>query len=122
MLFFKHRNKTKTAPEDSLQANPESAKPFWCQSLPGQTYKDWPKKDGEPEEPAFLKHCTSVDMEDEMLINMLSAYGIPALKLYPSNGSFGKVVLGMSGDGADILVPSSMLEDAVALIGGSVDE
>lgn len=122
MLFFKHRSKTKTAQADTLQAHSESAKPFWYQSVPGQAYKDWPKKDGEPVEPAFLKHCTSVDMEDEMLINMLSAYGIPAIKLYPSNGSFGKVVLGMSGDGADIFVPSAMLEDAVALIGGSVDE
>lgn len=122
MLFFKHRNKPKTAPEVSLQDTPESAKPYWYQSLPGQTYKDWPKKNGEPEEPSFLKHCTSVDMEDDMLINMLSAYEIPAVKIYPSNGGFGKVVLGMSGDGADIFVPSSMLEDAVALIGGSVDE
>lgn len=122
MSFFKHKNDKKAAGDESLQASSESAKPFWFQSVPGQTYKDWPKTDGEPEEPAFLKHCTSVDMEDDMLINMLSAYGIPALKLYPSNGSFGKVVLGMSGDGANIFVPSSMLEDSVALIGGSVDE
>lgn len=122
MSFFKYKNDKKAAQDESLQASSESAKPFWYQSVPGQTYKDWPKIDGKPEEPAFLKHCTSVDMEDEMLINMLSAYGIPALKLYPSNGSFGKVVLGMSGDGANIFVPSSMLEDAIALIGGSVDE
>lgn len=122
MSFFKHKNDKKAVQNESPQASSESAKPFWYQSVPGKTYKDWPKINGEPEEPVFLKHCTSVDMEDEMLINMLSAYGIHAIKLYPSNGSFGKVVLGMSGDGANIFVPSSMLEDAVTLIGGNIDE
>ncbi len=116
MSFFKHKNDKKAAQDESLQASSESAKPFWYQSLPGQAYMDWPKIDGEPEEPVFLKHCTSVDMEDDMLINMLSAYGIPAIKLYPSNGGFGKVVLGMSGDGANIFVPASLHDDAVTLM------
>ena len=64
----------------------------------------------------------AVDMADEMLINMLTAYGIPAVKLYPSNGGFGKVVLGISGEGADIFVPASMHEDAVSLLEGSTNE
>jgi len=115
MSFFKSKNDKKSAPDESMQASSETAKPVWYQSIPGQTYKDWPKKDGEPEEPVFLKHCTSVDMEDEMLIHMLSAYGIPAIKLYPANGGLGKVVLGMSGDGANIFVPASLHDDAVAL-------
>ncbi|MGI5984854.1 MAG: hypothetical protein ACOX7O_03265 [Oscillospiraceae bacterium] len=96
--------------------------PVWSKSFPGKIYKDWPKKDGKPEEPVFLKHITSVDMEDEMLINMLRAYGIPAIRQYPSNGSFGKVVLGISGEGADIYVPASMLQDAISLIGGCTDD
>ena len=37
------------------------------------------------------------------------------LKAYPGDGGFGKLILGMSGQGVDILVPKSMYEDAVAL-------
>lgn len=94
----------------------------WYRSLPGELYRQWPKQNGEPEEPIFLAHCSSVNMEDELLIGMLSANGIPAVKHYPSNGSFGVVVLGISADGADIYVPESMFEDAVAIIGGTSDD
>ena len=54
--------------------------------------------------------------EDEMLANLLEAYGIPCLRQFPKDGSFGRVVLGMSGNGADIYVPETMLEDAKNLI------
>ncbi|MBP8640595.1 MAG: hypothetical protein KBI01_06820 [Oscillospiraceae bacterium] len=111
-LFKPKSNKTSSADKNSESTGSTA----WARSVPGQAYKDWPKTNGEPEEPVFLKHCTSVDMADEMLINMLAAYGIPAVKLYPSNGGFGKVVLGMSGEGADIFVPASMREDAVSLM------
>ena len=66
-------------------------------------------------EPVRLCTCMSVDMSDELKINMLEAYGIPCLKAYPGDGGFGKLILGMSGQGVDILVPKSMYEDAVAL-------
>ncbi len=83
----------------------------------GKELKNWPRDErGEPVAPAFLKHCGSLDMEDEMLANLLEAYGIPCLRRYPENGSFGRVVLGMSGNGADIYVPETMLEDAKNLI------
>jgi len=100
----------------------DEARPVWARSLTGDMYGAWLKRDGVPEEPALLKHCTSVDMEDDMLVNMLSAYGIPAVKQYPANGSFGKIVIGMSGEGTDVFVPFSMLEEAKLLIGGSHDE
>lgn len=122
MSFFKRKNDKTAASDDSLQASNGATKPSWSQSSPGQAYKDWPKIDGEPEEPVFLKHCTSVDMEDEMLINMLLAYGIPAIKLYPGSGGFGKVVLGMSGEGADIYVPASVHDDAVSLLEGAPND
>ncbi|NLH00856.1 MAG: hypothetical protein GX488_02945 [Clostridiales bacterium] len=115
MSFFKKGRNSKNGDK---QISAGGTKPVWGGSLPGKLYKNWPKVDGTPEEPVFLKHCTSADMEDEMLINMLAAYGIPAVKQYPLNGSFGKVVLGMSGEGTDIFVPASMLEDAIYLIGG----
>ena len=119
MSLFQHKRKKASASDSNSKT---SASPSWARSTPGQAYKDWPKIAEEPEEPVFLKHCTSVDMADEMLINMLTAYGIPAVKLYPSNGGFGKVVLGISGEGADIFVPASMHEDAVSLLEGSTNE
>ena len=116
MSFFNRsrRNRDKT--------DGSEAAPSWYHSLPGQLYDKWPKQDGKPERPIFLKHCTSVDMEDEMLIGLLSACSIPAVKLYPSNGSFGVLVLGMSAEGSDIYVPASMFDDASALIGGIAND
>ena len=76
----------------------------------------WPKDaEGEPEEPVFLCNCRAQDMSDELKINMLEAYGIPCLRVYPGDGSFGRVVLGMSGLGTDIYVPVSKAEEAEAL-------
>lgn len=122
MSLFKRSDKIKSSNIERDSLSPENSKIFWSDSLPGKLYESWPKKDDIPEEPAFLKHCTSIDMEDDMLINMLKAYGIPAIKNYPSNGSFGKVVIGMSGEGTDIFVPASMLADAISLIGGCTDD
>ncbi len=120
MCFFKH--KQKSAADGETENASKKEMPSWYRSLPGEIYMKWPKFDGAPEEPVFLIHCTSVDMEDEMLINMLSAYGIPALKIYPGSGSFGTVVLGMSAEGSDIFVPVSMRDEAASLIGGNSDE
>ena len=76
----------------------------------------WPKDaGGEPEEAVFLCNCRAQDMSDELKINMLEAYGIPCLRVYPGDGSFGRVVLGMSGLVTDIYVPVSKAEEAKAL-------
>ena len=91
----------------------------WSRSLPGGLLERWPKDaSGEPEEPVLLTTAINLNLYDEMTINMLEAYGIPCLKRYPGDGSFGKVVLGMSGQGTEIYVPRSMLEDAAALVSG----
>lgn len=88
----------------------------WGRKLTGELYERWPKDaDGKPEEPVFLTHCMSLNMSDEMLVNLLGAYGIPALKQYPNDGDFGRLILGISGPGTDIYVPKSMYEDAVNL-------
>ena len=97
-------------------------RPKWGLDMPGKQLRNWPKVNGEPEKAVFLKSCSSVNMDDDMLVNMLEAYGIPALKNYPESGGFGKVVLGMSGYGTDIYVPESMYEDAKSLVGGSSNE
>ena len=88
----------------------------WGRAVLGELLERWPKdSNGEPEAPAFLCNCINSDLGDELRINMLEAYGIPCLRMYPADGGFGKVVLGMSGFGTDIYVPQSMLSDAKAL-------
>ena len=88
----------------------------WGRALSGELYERWPKdENGEPEEPVFLGTAVNLNLFDELTVNMLEAYGIPCIRRYPGNGSFGKLILGMSGQGTDIYVPKSMAEDAAAL-------
>ena len=79
--------------------------------LPSDLLERWPKApSGEPEKAVFLCNIKAVDLADELRINMLEAYGIPCLRDYPGNGSFGKVVLGMSGQETDYYVPERLLK------------
>ena len=88
----------------------------WGRLIRGDLYERWPKDaDGVPEEPVFLGTAVNINMFDELTVNMLEAYGIPCLRRYPGDGSFGKVILGMSGQGTEIYVPKSMIEDAANL-------
>ena len=90
---------------------------------PGELSEKWPKdENGEPVTPKFLAHRMSVDMADTLLVNMLEAYGIPALVLHPGDGDFGKVILGMSGFGSDIYVPETMYEEAKELMEAEPDD
>lgn len=106
----------KTCPGCGASLTPY-AEVLWGWTPVGKLTEQWPRgEDGQFVPPALLTHCTSLDFQDEMLVNMLSAYGIPAVKQYPNDGSFGRVVLGMSGGGADIYVPQTLLDDARGLI------
>lgn len=85
--------------------------------------QNWPKTpSGEPEKAVFLCNSRALDFGDELKISMLESYGIPCLRDYPGDGSFGKVVLGMSGQGTDIYVPESMLEEARNLLAAEPEE
>lgn len=89
----------------------------WGKSNPSDLMERWPKtSSGDPEKAVFLCNCKALDLSDELKINMLETYGIPCLRDYPGDGSFGKVVLGMSGQGTDIYVPESMLAEAKNLL------
>ena len=91
--------------------------------LPGELLRRWPKgENGEPVRPVYLTHRSSTDMDDMLLVSLLEAYGIPALISHPGYGSFGKVVLGMSGTGSDILVPETMYDDAKAIMEAKPDD
>ena len=88
----------------------------WSRALRGDLYERWPKdENGLPEEPVRLGTAMNLNLFDELTVNMLEAYGIPCLRVDPGNGGFGRLLLGMSGEGTDIYVPRSMADDAAAL-------
>ncbi|MBQ9647263.1 MAG: hypothetical protein IJV43_02740 [Oscillospiraceae bacterium] len=87
----------------------------------GETPRDlperWPKQDdGMPEAPAFLTHLMEWNYEVDLLEQMLRAYDIPVLKARGNFGSLGKIVFGFSGEGVDLFVPASLLDDAQNLL------
>ena len=93
----------------------------WGRNEYSELLSRWPKdENGQPEPPVFLRSEKNLDMSDELLVNMLEAYQIPCLRIYPGDGSFGRVVLGTSGWGVDIYVPESLYEDAKELTEGEV--
>lgn len=100
----------------------ETAKLEWGRRITGQLYERWPRDEkDELIEPVFLTHCDCLNIRDEMIVNLLEAYGIPCVRQYPNDGDFGRLILGTSGTGVDIYVPRSMYEDAVNLSEGSAD-
>lgn len=89
---------------------------------PHDSFERWPKDGhGAPEAPAFLTTAAETDGEADMLCAMLRSYDIPTIRNYEGEGTLGRVVLGMSGNGAALYVPASLLEDAQALI-APIDE
>ena len=89
----------------------------WGRLITGDLLRRWPRdEDGELEPPVYLCHCTGLDMDDRLLISGMESYGIPCLKQYPGDGDFGKIILGMSGTGVDILVPAGVWADACELL------
>ena len=88
----------------------------WGRAGAGLVSDRWPKdEEGRAEESALLCTCRNTDLSDELTVNMLEAYGIPCLSVDPGDGGFGRVVLGMSGQGVDIYVPENLYDDADAL-------
>jgi len=57
-----------------------------------------------------------------MTVNLLEAYGIPALRKASGDGALGEVLLGASGYGVDIFVPENMLEDAQNVVSADIVE
>ena len=96
---------------------------FGWSRLPGELQKRWPRDDaGEFVAPKYLTTLPSVDLADEFLISMLEAYGVPVLRQYGGDGSFGKVILGMSGTGSDLYVPETLYETAKELMEAEIEE
>ena len=88
----------------------------WGEFMDGKLLDQWPRTaDDETEEPAYLCSRPSADLSDQLLMNMLQAYGIPCLSMERGNGNLGRIYLGISGYGTDIYVPKSLLDDAKQL-------
>lgn len=89
----------------------------WGRQLSGQLLKRWPRdENGALDAPVFLCHCSSLDMDEGLLVSRMESYGIPCLRQYPENGDFGKIILGVSGTGVDVYVPASLWADASELL------
>ncbi len=83
----------------------------------------WPvDENGEPVPPVFLTQVFGTQIDYEMKSGMLEAYGIPVIRNVSALGNFGKIVLGFSGTGMEILVPATMFDDAVSLLSDSLDD
>lgn len=81
----------------------------------------WPKDEsGEMIPPVFFQHILGSELDVEMTVNLLEAYGIPALRKASGDGTLGEVLLGASGYGVDIFVPENMLEDAQNIVSGEI--
>ncbi len=98
-------------------------KPGWGQSPAGELFEKWPKDEGgKPVPSVCIARCAGIDIEAELLISMLGAYGIPAFCAYPGDGAFGKLIMGVSGTGVDVCVPETMAEKARELMEAKPDE
>ena len=59
----------------------ETPKAEWGGDSDLEAARKWPRgDDGEPETPAFLAHCSCLNMEDVLMTNLLMAYDIPVIK------------------------------------------
>jgi len=75
----------------------------------------WPvDENGEPIPPVFLTRVFGTQIDYEMKAGMLETYGIPVIRNISALGNFGKIVLGFSGTGMEILVPATMFDDVLS--------
>lgn len=109
--------------KDEMEPKRGEPKAEWGRRHSEPLLERWPKTEtGDPVPPVFLAHTIPNNLADEMMVNLLEAYGIPTMRRYPNDGEFGKVILGMSGGGVDIYVPETDLEAALDLLHGEVIE
>lgn len=95
----------------------------WSFGIKKENFENWPyDENGICVQPAFLEHVSGQQMEAEVEINLLRAYGIPVISRYPNDGAFGKIVIGLPGGGVDLFVPETLLDDARNILSGDIVE
>ena len=98
-------------------------KSFWRFSRRGEAELPWPTNEkGEKEQAALLTNGFDNLSDVDMTVSLLTAYGIPCFKHYDKEGTAGKVINGFSGFGADVYVPASRVEEAMALLSADICE
>jgi pyrophosphatase PpaX len=65
---------------------------------------------------AALLMTVKDDLQANVVESLLKAYGIPIRRAYKGNDVFGKVVMGLTVNGIDLYVPSSVLLEARGLV------
>ena len=77
----------------------------------------WPTDERGEKVPArLLRHTLDNTADADMIVSLLSAYGIPSFPYYEGEGGAGKVISGFSGYGVSLYVPVTMYDDAAALL------
>ena len=77
----------------------------------------WPTDDeGKPVKPVRLTTVMGNQMDYELTVNLLQAYGVPTVRDYPNAGELAKLIFGFTGAGMDIYVPETFYEEAKALL------
>ena len=91
----------------------------WGFSKKKSLMDSWPKdENGEPVPPVFFQHVGGTQLDVDMAVNLLEAFGIPSFARYPNGGDLGRIVLGVAGSGSDIYVPETMLAEAQNVVSG----
>ena len=95
----------------------------WGRKKHDRITERWPKDEkGELISPVLFQHVLGSELDVEMAVNLLEAYGSPVLRKAPGDGGFGELFLGASGFGVDLYVPETMLEDAQNIVSGDIVE
>ena len=77
----------------------------------------WPTDEaGKPVKPVRLTTVMGNQMDYEMTVNLLQAYGVPTVRDYPNAGELAKIIFGFTGAGMDIYVPENFYEEAKGLL------
>ena len=102
-------------------------KNFWKDMASGWFFHKeklpWPLDEtGEKEKAVMLTQGFDSLADVDMTVSFLTAYGIPCFKHYDKEGTAGKVINGFSGFGADVYVPASRAEEAMALLSADICE
>jgi len=84
---------------------------------------EWPlDSTGKLVKPTYLTNIFPTNMELEIIVGLFESSGIPIVTKHPGDGSFGKIILGMSGTGTDLYVPETNLAEAKELLKGYKEE
>jgi len=76
----------------------------------------WPMIDDNTGDTPCVLTSVEKGPNGDIIVSKLSAAGIPVVKSYPMDGRLGNVILGTLGAKIDLLVPSSMLEEAKSIL------